>query len=102
MNVARSGWSRRLILGIALAGVLGTGTGCNRYGWELFRAGVEIAAHVAVAAMVLSWHDDHHHSSHCGHHYVVHESRPVYYYSERWEYYDRGTWYYYPDGVPGY
>lgn len=97
------GWSRRLMLGVALTVVLGM-SGCNRYGWELFRGAAEIAAYVAVTAMVLSWHDHHHHSYSCGHRYVVYESRPVYQYDGRWEYYDERAdrWYYYPDGVPGY
>ena len=98
------GWGRRLMLGIALTAVLGSGTGCNRYGWEIFRGVAEIATYVAVTAMVLSWHDHHYHHHGCGHQYVVYESRPVYHYNDRWEYYDdrAETWYYYPEGVPGY
>jgi len=99
----KTGWTRRIALALVLAFALG-GTGCNRYGWELFRGVAEIAAYVAVTALVLSVHDHHYHHYHCGHRYVVYEARPVYYYEGRWEYYDdrAGTWYYYPDGVPGY
>lgn len=98
------GWGRRLMLGVALTAVIGSGAGCNRYGWELFRGVAELATYVAVTAMVLSWHDHHHHHHGCGHQFVVYESRPVYHYDGRWEYYDdrAETWYYYPDGVPGY
>ena len=101
-RVGHLGWSRRLALALALVAVVGAGTGCNRYGWELFRGFAEVAAYVAVTAMVLSVHDHHYHHYHCGHRYVVHEHRPVYYYEGRWEYYDdrADTWYYYPDGVP--
>jgi hypothetical protein len=99
----RMGWPRKVVLGLVLGLVMATSTtACNRYGWELFRGAATIAAYVAVTAAVLSWHDHHHHSYHCGHRYVVYESRPVYHYEGRWEYYDphARTWYYYPDGVP--
>jgi len=98
------GLGRRVVLGLALSAVVGTSSGCNRYGWELFGAAVELAAYVAVTAAVLSWHDRHHHYDGCGHQFVVYDSRPVYSYGGHWEYYDdrADTWYYYPDGVPGY
>ncbi|MBL8786161.1 MAG: hypothetical protein JNJ59_14780 [Deltaproteobacteria bacterium] len=98
--------SRSLTLGLVLAVLPLTLTtqGCNRYGWEIFRGAVEVAAYVAVTAMVLAAHDAHYHSYHCGHHYVVVENRPVYEYQGRWEYYDphEDTWYYYPEGPPDY
>lgn len=89
-----------LILTVSLIG----SSGCNRYGWEVFRSVAELTAYVAVTAMVLAAHDAHYHHAHCGHRYVIYESRPVYHYEGRWEYYDSwdDTWYYYPDGIPGY
>lgn len=77
---------------------------CNRYGWQVLGGLVEVAAYVAVTALVLAAHDGHYHHHHCGHRWVAYEDRPVYYYQDRWEYYDpySRTWYYYPDGVPGY
>lgn len=96
---------RMKLLIVALMLSLGlSSAGCNRYGWQLLGAAVEVAAYVAVTALVLSAHDSHYHSHHCGHHRVVYEGRPVYEYDGRWEYYDEydGRWYYYPDGVPGY
>lgn len=96
---------RTRLMIVALMLTLGLGTsGCNRYGWQLFGAAVELAAYAAVTALVLASHDAHYHSHYCGHHYVEYEGRPVYEYRGRWEYYDpyQRTWYYYPDGVPGY
>jgi hypothetical protein len=96
--------TRNVIIALALTTSLATSSGCNRYGLEILRGVVEIAAAVAWTALVLAAHDAHYHHAHCGHQYVVYESRPVYQYQGRWEYYDpwNETWYYYPDGLPGY
>lgn len=94
----------KLLIAALLITLFAGSAGCNRYGWQLFGAVAEAAVYVAVTALVLSTHDAHYHSHHCGHHYVVYEERPVYHYQGRWEYYDpyAETWYYYPDGVPDY
>jgi len=88
-----------LLLSLSLGSV-----GCNRYGWQLLGDAVELAAYVAVTAIVLSAHDRHYHDAYCGHTHVYYEGHDVYDYRGRWEYYDRydDRWYYYPDGIPGY
>ena len=95
--------TRLLIAALLISSFVGS-AGCNRYGWQMLGSLVEVAAYVAVTALVLASHDAHYHSYHCGHRYVVYEDHPVYDYGGRWEYYDayEDTWYYYPDGAPGY
>jgi len=94
----------KLIVAALLLTVFIGGSGCNRYGWQVLGTIAEVAAYVAVTAVVLAAHDAHYHNHHCGHRYVVYEDRPVYYYEGRWEYYDpyEGTWYVYPEGIPQY
>jgi hypothetical protein len=98
MSLGRT--KRSILLGLSLIAI--PAAGCGRTGWELFGTLAEVAAYVAVEALIHARHDAHFHHRHCGHRYVFHDDRAVYEYEGRWEFYDdtSGTWYYYPDGVP--